>query len=144
MLINPNAMQLVPMSSDSVPAAERVASSIQKPAAGAQAFAVSNRASAESSSARSSEALQAGSPLRQPALEGLDQAITQAKEYIQSVRRDLNLKYDKETGVLVIKVIDQDTQEVVRQVPPEEVLAFIQNMLSLSDERGGMLLREKV
>ncbi|MGC8732072.1 MAG: flagellar protein FlaG, partial [Halothiobacillaceae bacterium] len=74
----------------------------------------------------------------------LDQAVSQAKEYIHSVRRDLNLNYDEETGLLVIKVVDKDTEEVVRQIPAEEILAFLHNMLKISGEREGVLLKEKV
>jgi flagellar protein FlaG len=37
----------------------------------------------------------------------------------------LEFSVDKETGVTVIKVLDIETGEVVRQIPPEEVLAFM-------------------
>lgn len=75
--------------------------------------------------------------------EDLQKAVDNIKQHIQSFRRDLNLEYDDETGSLVIKVIDRDTEEVVRQIPSEEILAFIQNMLRSEEGREGVLLREK-
>jgi flagellar protein FlaG len=38
---------------------------------------------------------------------------------------------DQATGKTVIKVIDQETQEVIRQIPPEEMLRLVARMSRL-------------
>ena len=41
---------------------------------------------------------------------------------MQSVKRNLNFSIDDSSGQVVVKVIDGDSGEVVRQIPSEEVL----------------------
>jgi flagellar protein FlaG len=43
----------------------------------------------------------------------------------------LDFFIDEETDTMVIKVVDQDTDEVIRQVPPDEVLAIKRNIRSM-------------
>ncbi len=47
----------------------------------------------------------------------------------------LEFSVDKDTGVTIIKVLDVETGEVVRQIPPEEVVAFMRQF-----EKNGPLL----
>ena len=42
--------------------------------------------------------------------------------FVQSVKRNLNFSIDDSSGQVVVKVIDGDSGEVVRQIPSEEVL----------------------
>lgn len=58
----------------------------------------------------------------EPSAEQLDNAVSKLNEYLQDVQRNLSFSIDKETGITVIKVIDSSTQEVVRQLPPDETL----------------------
>jgi len=37
--------------------------------------------------------------------------------YIQSSQRDLHFSYDAASGETVVKVLDRQTQEVIRQIP---------------------------
>lgn len=46
---------------------------------------------------------------------------------------------DQATGKTVIKVIDQETQEVIRQIPPEEMLRLVARMSLLL----GVLLNQE-
>ncbi|MEW6728049.1 MAG: flagellar protein FlaG [Pseudomonadota bacterium] len=146
MLINPNPLQPVSVAGAQIASEGNAGAAVRmEPATSARAAAVSGFVSGEpSSAARPKDPPQTDSQGAQPDAKELDQAVTRAKEYIQSVRRDLNLNYDEETGLLVIKVVDKDTEEVVRQIPAEEILAFIHNMLKLTGEREGVLLKEKV
>lgn len=63
------------------------------------------------------------------------QAVAQIKEFVQSVKRNLEFSVDSESGREVIKVIDAETDKVIRQIPPEDVLKiarhFHENMGSL-------------
>jgi len=58
----------------------------------------------------------------QPSEEQLDNAVSKLNDYLQDVQRNLSFSIDKETGITVVKVIDSATQEVVRQLPPDETL----------------------
>ena len=44
-------------------------------------------------------------------------AVAQMNEYIQSTQRDLHFSYDSAAGETVVKVLDRNTQEVIRQIP---------------------------
>lgn len=146
MLINPNSVQPVTVPGPQMMASGSNAGVVTRTEPASPAQAVQGRSPVL---AVALKVQQPNDPVQedprgtQPDPKELDQVVSQAKEYIQSVRRDLNLNYDEETGLLVIKVVDKDTEEVVRQIPAEEILAFIQNMLKLTGEREGVLLKEK-
>ncbi|MFZ5467783.1 MAG: flagellar protein FlaG [Pseudomonadota bacterium] len=80
---------------------------------------------------------------RAASVDELKKAVDDANGIIQAVRRDLNLNIDEASGRLVIKVIDRDSEEVIRQIPSEEVLAFIQNLTKMAETREGVLIQEK-
>ena len=48
---------------------------------------------------------------------------------------ELKFSVDKDTNVTVVKVVDSETGEVVRQIPPEEILNFMRQF-----EKTGSLL----
>lgn len=50
------------------------------------------------------------------------EAMNKMQDMVQMVSRDLNFSLDEDSGEVVIKVIDSTTEEVVRQIPSEEVL----------------------
>ncbi len=49
-------------------------------------------------------------------------------EFASAVNVRIAFQVDQATGKTVIKVIDQETKEVIRQVPPEEVLRLVARM----------------
>lgn len=58
----------------------------------------------------------------------LDQAVSQLNDYVQSVQRDLQFEVDNESGRTIVRVVDQATQEVVRQIPDELALKLAENL----------------
>ncbi len=84
--------------------------------------------------------------------EQLLQAVERVQEQVQSVRRDLQFKLDEESGKTVIKVLDSQTGETIRQIPSEEMLqisrALSEAMEELSEDPSeqlpSVLLDEKV
>jgi len=58
----------------------------------------------------------------QPREEDIDQAVSEINENSQVIQRELHFTIDKDSGHTVIKVIDSKTEEVIRQIPGEEVL----------------------
>lgn len=58
----------------------------------------------------------------------LGEAVSSIKDFVQSIRRDLNFDLDDSTGKMVVKVTDRATGEVVRQIPTEEALRLAENL----------------
>jgi flagellar protein FlaG len=56
------------------------------------------------------------------AREALQEAMVGLSELIQSQRRSLQFSVDATSGRTVIRVLDAETQEMIRQIPAEEVV----------------------
>lgn len=72
----------------------------------------------------------------------LSSAVSDINEYLQSIHRELEFNIDDDTGRTVIKVISPESDEVIRQIPAEEVLAlarFVREQQGQSD--GGIIIR---
>ena len=63
----------------------------------------------------------------------LDETISQLNDSLQNVQRNLEFSIDKDVGKIVINVKDKDTDEVVRQIPSEEVLELAKNLHAASE-----------
>jgi flagellar protein FlaG len=57
----------------------------------------------------------------------VEAAVAQMNEFIQSTQRDLHFTYDKDAGETVVKVLDRETQQVIRQIPDETFLKLARN-----------------
>ena len=81
-------------------------------------------------------------PAIQPANASENQ-VQQAVEKIQQTTNELaqNLQFsiDKDTGITVIKVMDSQTQEVIRQIPTEEAVSIARTL----DKVKGLLFSDK-
>jgi flagellar protein FlaG len=63
----------------------------------------------------------------------------------QMFNRNLEFTIDQETGTQVIRVVDSETGELVRQIPPEQVLHVISHIEEMQDALSpGVLLDDKV
>lgn len=71
--------------------------------------------------------------------EELSKAVSRLNDYVQNLRRDLQFSIDEETGHTVITVTDSATQEVIRHIPSEEVLAIAHSL----EKEQGVILRAK-
>jgi flagellar protein FlaG len=60
--------------------------------------------------------------------ENLERAVNTLNSKVQAVQRDLNFSIDEDSGRTVVKVVDSTTDEVIRQIPSEEVLALARNL----------------
>ena len=66
-----------------------------------------------------------------PAIEAMDmdevnQVVESINSYLQSTKRALEFSVDDSSGRTVITVMDGEREEVIRQIPPEAVLALLQ------------------
>jgi flagellar protein FlaG len=51
-------------------------------------------------------------------------AIDKLNSKVQNLNRNLEFSLDKDSGELVVKVVDAHTHEVIRQIPRKEALAL--------------------
>lgn len=55
----------------------------------------------------------------------LDLLAQQLNIVSQSIGRDLRFQIDMESGSSVIQVLDRDTGEIIRQIPPEKAKTYV-------------------
>jgi flagellar protein FlaG len=68
-----------------------------------------------------------------PAREVVAKAAEQIQSFVKSMGRDLNFSVDQTTGYHVVKVIDPNTGEIVRQLPSKELLDIARSMADLQN-----------
>lgn len=76
----------------------------------------------------------------QPSREQINQAMQEVQKALPSQARDLQFSIDNDTGRTVVKVVDPVTQDIIRQIPSEELLAITKAI----DEFTGLLTKQKV
>lgn len=68
--------------------------------------------------------------------EQLEEVAQQLQDFVGDINRGLEFSVDKDSGRDVIKVIDKDSGDLVKQYPSEEVLTLV---AKLSDMVGGFI-----
>ena len=61
-------------------------------------------------------------------------------QVVKALNTRLTFQVDESTGRLIVKVIDSETGEVRRQIPPEDMLRLVEKMKSMV----GMLFNQEV
>ena len=88
-----------------------------------------NQASSAEKTDQASPAIreQVASGAAAPETEALDveQIVKDMKDYVQNVKRELEFSVDEESGRTIITVKDSETNEVIRQIPPEDLLYLV-------------------
>jgi len=69
----------------------------------------------------------------------LTKAVNQMNDSTELLRSNLKFSIDEDSGQTVIKVVDSKTDEVIRQIPREEVLAIARSL----EKAEGLLFRAK-
>lgn len=83
-------------------------------------------------------------PAVTPSAQDVAQATRDISEYMQSVNRSLQISVDKSLGSTIITVLDSETDEVVRQIPQEEIVAvarFLEQQLAAEGASQGNPVR---
>lgn len=74
----------------------------------------------------------------------ISRAVQEINQRMQSVRRDLEFSVDEVSRRTIIRVLDSETKEVIRDIPPETVLAMARMIkLQQEDSIKGLLLEQK-
>jgi len=79
--------------------------------------------------------------------EKINNQIEEIQQFNQSIDRSLQFEVDEELGVTIVRVIDKETDELIRQFPPEELINLSRRLKELNEQSSGssgVLLQEKV
>lgn len=71
-----------------------------------------------------------------PSLDQVNQAVSQLNKSAQAQSQGLEFSVDNDTKRTVVKVIDQSTKEVLRQIPTPEALELAKALESKSGSTG--------
>lgn len=66
-------------------------------------------------------------------------AVDHANQTMRQTKTKCEFSYHEETKRVSIKVIDEETEEVIREIPPEETLEMLSKMWELA----GLMVDEK-
>ncbi|MCG8432437.1 MAG: flagellar protein FlaG [Gammaproteobacteria bacterium] len=61
-------------------------------------------------------------------LMSVEDAVAQLNEYMQSIRREIHFMIDGNSERPIIRVIDVQTGDTIRQIPPEEILQIARHL----------------
>lgn len=76
---------------------------------------------------------------RVPSAGELQKALEEVAKAVAPMAQSLQFSLDKDSGKTVVKVMDTDTNEVIRQIPSEEVLAISKAV----DKLKGLLIKQE-
>lgn len=69
----------------------------------------------------------------------VESAVKKANDFVQASAREIQFSVDDSTGETVVKVVDQATNQVIRQIPSKEMLEIAQAL----DHLQGVLVKQK-
>ncbi|HEX3030139.1 MAG TPA: flagellar protein FlaG [Clostridia bacterium] len=69
----------------------------------------------------------------------IKRAVDKANQTMQEHGRSLEFRIHEKTNEVIVKIIDTDTKEVIREIPSEKILDMFANMLELA----GLLVDER-
>jgi flagellar protein FlaG len=74
-----------------------------------------------------------------PSNKELADAVKSVNDFVNSVNKSLQFSVDDDTGKTVVKVIDTETKQLIKQFPSEEMLAIAKAL----DRIKGLLVHQK-
>lgn len=77
---------------------------------------------------------------KEAAAEEVEEAVEEVNAFMQSMQRNLSFRVDDQLGQEIISVTDAETNEVIRQIPSEELVVLRKKM----DDVVGILFDTKV
>ena len=81
----------------------------------------------------------AQAPAAPPGVEPIRQAARQINDFLKSAKADVEFSVDSESNHVVVRVVDSQTRQVIRQIPSEDMIALSKSM----EQMTGMLIRQK-
>lgn len=68
------------------------------------------------------------------AVPSLEDATKTFREFLKNLPSDLQFKKDSETGIVMFKLINPVTKEVIREFPPEEVVEMTKKLRKMAQQ----------
>jgi flagellar protein FlaG len=84
--------------------------------------------------ANASGSARSAQPVSSVSTDEVKAAVEQMKDFAQVMSRQLQFDVDDDSGRTVVRVLDKDSGDVIRQIPSEEVLALARHMKELMEE----------
>ncbi len=72
--------------------------------------------------------------------ESVEKKVETLNSHVQNLQRDLRFSIDAESGRTIIRVIDRETREIIRTIPPEDISVMAQSL----DRHTGVLFNTSV
>ena len=69
----------------------------------------------------------------------LENAVNEVSSFVKQTNSSLQFSIDRDSGKTMVKVVDASTNEIIRQIPSEEMLA----MAKALDGIKGLLVQQK-
>lgn len=69
----------------------------------------------------------------------LQDAVKSMNDFVGTINNSLKFSVDDETGKTIVKVMDIETKEVIKQIPSEEMIAIAKAV----DQLKGLLVQQK-
>ncbi len=67
-----------------------------------------------------------------------EQVVVQLSDLVQNLQRDLLFSVDKKNGGTILKVVDRNTEEIIREIPSEDIRRIKEKMREVS----GLLFKD--
>lgn len=64
----------------------------------------------------------------------INEAVNRINDVVRSVQRDLSFNLDEDSGKTVIRVVNSESGELIRQIPSEQVLAIANHLRDFQEE----------
>lgn len=101
-----------------------------RPPVSSDAAVAQGAARAPATAVETANAVKAGAAV--PTLDQVNEAVSQLNKSAQAKSQGLEFSVDSDTKRTVVKVIDQSTKEVLRQIPSPEALEIAKSLESKS------------
>ena len=86
------------------------------------------------------ESIQQNELSREISREEIEETVSEIGNFVQNIQRNLQFTVDDNSGETIIRVTDRETDDVIRQIPSEEVLKLQQYI----KDAAGILFKAKV
>jgi flagellar protein FlaG len=123
------------MTIDSIGSAA-TARTAERPNVGAETAALQQAGRAPATALETAAAVKGPAPT--PTLDQVTQAVSQLNKSSQAKSQGLEFSIDQDSKRTVVKVIDQTTKEVLRQIPSPEALEIAKSL----DSTKGLLIKQ--
>lgn len=70
------------------------------------------------------------------------ESVARLQDHVQTLHRELRFRVDEATGQTVVRVVDTDTGDLIRQMPSQDVLDLLQTEQTMQ-AGSGLLVREQ-